>query len=475
MGDKLKLGILDLLTILVPGGFLLIFIRPYLQGYIEIIAGSFPTLSTKDPVLYAGFIAIAYILGGFIYFIASYLDDWIYENVSKVFWPNPALTAYIIDFKARQTGIPSRKVINAFKWSCGWLLKHHQPMYDEVERVMAESKFFRSMILVSVIAACIIIRSHPLLSIPLFILTLFSLVRYLTQRKKSINMAYEYIITAHEKQFKQQPDPEAYYEISRRYITVACDPEQPYEHNRSRELTGQLSCFFKKLGKVLELCLNPFYSYPVAPQGAPSSKSTEIRWFSRHGDDQLAEWFDENMQRVTGTIEKRTDIYYVNSKMKDMSIKKRNGQFEIKQRIAATGKIYLSDSVCGYEEYWYKWILNDAAGKALAGNLEQHHYRQLAVTKIRRALKLTIDPANVLIMIHAPHEDLREGFQIEYTSITMNNGQESETWYSFAIESFGSTLPALSALQGLAMLTQVRMRPEDSCAYPEFLARNFIN
>ena len=188
MGDKLKLGILDLLTILVPGGFLLIFIRPYLQGYIEIIAGSFPTLSTKDPVLYAGFIAIAYILGGFIYFIASYLDDWIYENVSKVFWPNPALTAYIIDFKARQTGIPSRKVINAFKWSCGWLLKHHQPMYDEVERVMAESKFFRSMILVSVIAACIIIRSHPLLSIPLFILTLFSLVRYLTQRKKSINM-----------------------------------------------------------------------------------------------------------------------------------------------------------------------------------------------------------------------------------------------------------------------------------------------
>jgi len=78
-------------------------------------------------------------------------------------------------------------------------------------------------------------------------------------------------------------------------------------------------------------------------------------------------------------------------------------------------------------------------------------------------------------MIHALQEDLREGFQIEYTSITINNGKESETWYSFAIESFGSTLPGLSALQGLAMLSQVQMRPEDSCAYPEFLARNFIN
>lgn len=475
MGDKLKLGILDLLTILVPGGFLLIFIRPFLQGYIEIIARSFPTLSSKDPVLYAGFIAIAYILGCFIYFIASYLDSWVYENVSKVFWYNPALTAYIIDLKTAQTGIPDRKVINAFKWSCGWLLKHHPPMYDEVERVMAESKFFRSMVLVSVIAGFIMIGSQPLLTIPLFILALFSLVRYLTQRKKSINMAYEYIIIATEKQFNKQPDPEAYYEVSKGNIMGACNADNDYESDRSRLLLNDLSCFFKKLGKVLQLCLHPFYNYPVAPKGTPSSKSTELRWFTKINNEDLARWFDDHIDAVGGNIEKRTDTYYLKSDMEDSSIKKRNGKFEIKQRIAATGKVHLSDHMCGEGEYWYKWILNDAEAKSLEANLEQNHYRQLQVTKIRRALKLTIDPGTKQIKKHAMDKDLPEGFLIEYTSILMNDGLENGNWYSFAIESFGSKLPALSALEGLDIPAQVHFRQEDSYAYPVFLTRNFLN
>ena len=474
MGDKLKLGILDLLTILVPGGFLLIFIRPFLQGYIEIIAHSFPTLSTKDAVLYAGFIAIAYILGCFIYFIASYLDSWIYENVNKVFWYNPALTAYIIDIKTAQTGIPSRKVINAFKWSCGWLLKHHPPMYDEVERVMAESKFFRSMVLVSVIAGFIMIGSHPPLTIPLFILSLFSLVRYLTQRKKSINMAYEYIIIATEKQFSRQPDPEAYFEVSKGNIMGACNADNDYESDRSRILLNDLSCFFKKLGKVLQLCLNPFYNYPVAPKGAPSAKSTELRWFSKIKNEDLLRWFDGQIDTVGGNIEKRTDTYYLKSDMEDSSIKKRNGKFEIKQRIAAIGKVHLSEHMCGQGEYWYKWILNDAEAKSLEANLEQNHYRQLHVTKIRRVLKLTIDPGNKQVKKYAVDRDLPEGFQIEYTSILMNDGLENGSWYSFAIESFGSRLPGLSALESLDIPAHVHFRQEDSYAYPVFLTRNFI-
>lgn len=438
MGDKLKLGILDLLTILVLGGFLLIFIRPFLQGYIEIIARSFPTLSSKDPVLYAGFIAIAYILGCFIYFIASYLDSWVYENVSKVFWHNPALVAYIVDFKTAQTGIPGRKVINAFKWSCAWLLKHHPSMYDEVERV-------------------------------------FSLVRYLTQRKKSVSMAYEYVITATEKQFSKQPDPEAYYEVSKRNIAGGCDPDNDYEPDRSRLLVNDLSCFFKKLGKVLQLCLNPFYNYPVAPKGTPSSKSTELRWFTKINNEDLARWFDDHIDAVGGNIEKRTDTYYLKSDMEDSSIKKRNGKFEIKQRIAAIGKVHLSDHICGEGEYWYKWILNDAEAKSLEANLEQNHYRQLQVTKIRRALKLTIDPGNKQIKKHAMDKDLPEGFQIEYTSILMNDGPENGNWYSFAIESFGSKLPGLSALEGLDLPAQVHFRQEDSYAYPVFLPGNFLN
>src|SRR5262245_41657356 len=67
-------------------------------------------------------VGVSYTLGHFIFFIGSFLDTWIYENVKKVYWTNQDLTAYAIALKNEKTGIDKRETLGAFKWACAWLL-----------------------------------------------------------------------------------------------------------------------------------------------------------------------------------------------------------------------------------------------------------------------------------------------------------------------------------------------------------------
>lgn len=468
MGDKLKLSILDLMTILLPGGFLLIFLRPYLFRFTDHISMNFPTLASKDVFLYAGFLALAYITGSFVNFFASFLDDWIYENVAKVFYTNTELTAYIIDLKIRQTGIADRKTINAFKWSSAWLLKHEPAMYESVERLVAESKFFRSLILVSFASAFLVLPTTPAngtLAIALFILSFFSTIRYLTQRKKSITTAYEYVLTAFDKKFDQPPPSFIQLDLERGIIIPNNLPKKTYESRKYKIGYYRLTIFKKKLVKVLQLCLNPFYKYPVSPIGQPDYGSSELRWFTREQDGALMDWFDEHAEK-----EERTDIYFIDINQSDIGIKIRKDCFEIKQKAASLGPITLNKHIVGTGEYWRKWIVGEKDAQPLKAALRQKIYKQIKVEKTRWAVKLTFGsiPNGPLQPVFHPYtEQLSTGFQLEYTVITIGYN----TWYTFAVESFGSTPPQLSTLQNLSILNKSTYKKEDSQSYPQFLGR----
>ena len=60
----------------------------YLSPYFQIMKGN----ADAWPLVVL-FIAAAYVAGHFIYLLASKLDDWIYENVRKVFWTDQRLAA----------------------------------------------------------------------------------------------------------------------------------------------------------------------------------------------------------------------------------------------------------------------------------------------------------------------------------------------------------------------------------------------
>jgi hypothetical protein len=194
MTEKIKLGILDLLTILVPGGLLLMVLLRASRGDWTLNVVNLH--NTQEWIIAAIAIATAYIIGHFIYFFASFLDDFIYEKVARVYWhDHKKLVYYVLKFKTLKTGISDRKVMNALKWSCARLMSKQPAIYEEVERVMAESKLFRSLIVVFLFSAFLLSNLNTMKPGYFFVLAFLSLIRYLMQRQKSLETAYHGIIT----------------------------------------------------------------------------------------------------------------------------------------------------------------------------------------------------------------------------------------------------------------------------------------
>ncbi|MGY6520138.1 MAG: hypothetical protein ACXIUD_00295 [Mongoliitalea sp.] len=202
MIESIKTYILDILSLFVPGAILVAVL-----GQIAWLSDWFHTIGIHE---YEGwinvgkFLVLIYILGHFLFSIGSFLDDWVYDRFKDTIWPNKELQELIVDYKIYRTGVKSGQVINAFKWCCSWLLIHQPPLYENMERHMAESKFFRSLVIVGCIG--IIVFSYQavawLTSLSVFV-TIFSMIRYMTQRKKSVDMAYQGVITASPLEFEQ--------------------------------------------------------------------------------------------------------------------------------------------------------------------------------------------------------------------------------------------------------------------------------
>jgi hypothetical protein len=250
MIDNLKVYILDILSILLPGGLVMVVLShvcPLNDAFLSV----FPDRKEEwiNVVVYMG---AAYILGHFIFFIGSFLDGWIFENVKKVFWNDHRLTAYVLALKKAKTGIDDRDILNAFKWSCAWLLANRPGMYGVVERHIAESKFFRSLIVVLAIAlAAYLVQRDILLSTFCMLLIVFCLIRYLTQRQKSIDTAYEFIITTADKTF-HEPDGSILAMLRANNIDPCARPNHKLKKKSIR-------CTIRKVFAVLNLLFNPFY------------------------------------------------------------------------------------------------------------------------------------------------------------------------------------------------------------------------
>ena len=144
MIEKFNLGLLDLLSILLPGGLLVGLV--WQSGWVS----DWP-LFQKIPAGWASGSVIAassYVLGHFVHMIASYLDDLVFKKVKDWKWPDETLVNMVIQIKDREIGEIDRKYFNAFKWSLAYLMLHQPLLYQAVEKHIAESKFFRSFAIV---------------------------------------------------------------------------------------------------------------------------------------------------------------------------------------------------------------------------------------------------------------------------------------------------------------------------------------
>ena len=88
MFDKFNLGLLDLLTLILPGGLLIGL--AWKSGLISDWQ-FFDNPNLPDWVIGAAFAAAAYVMGHFVYLISSYLDDLVFAKIKEIWWPKNTL------------------------------------------------------------------------------------------------------------------------------------------------------------------------------------------------------------------------------------------------------------------------------------------------------------------------------------------------------------------------------------------------
>ncbi len=191
LSENFNLSILEIFSVLFPGGAMLLVCMRVPDIQARILA----FLPNKDSELQGSlaFLGAAYFIGYVLFYISSFLDTPVYDRMKA---ERKTLTDKVIDYKTKAFGYDNKTEINAFKWSCAVLLAQQPAMYAAVERFMAASKFFRSMIVVFCLAALIFIcQGHIVLSIVAVAFAVISLFNYIRQRDKAVEAAYHYVIT----------------------------------------------------------------------------------------------------------------------------------------------------------------------------------------------------------------------------------------------------------------------------------------
>jgi hypothetical protein len=85
-----------------------------------------------------------------------------------------------------------------YQWSRAWIAVKSPFAFTEIERLQANSKFFRGLVTVSLITAILSLKGHSLLArgaaIVCLLLALTSYMRYCDLRWKAVQQTYRFFI-----------------------------------------------------------------------------------------------------------------------------------------------------------------------------------------------------------------------------------------------------------------------------------------
>lgn len=193
--------------------------------------------------------------------------------------------------------------------------------------------------------------------------------------------------------------------------------------------------------------------------------SKEIRWFFEKENKEITNWF-LNKNLTISTTKPRTD-YYKKLNQDNLSVKLREGNIEIKERVGKATKKQMGKFAYGFFESWVKWSFNvkleDLESKEI---IYEENPEWIAITKNRIGLKITHDANGNYIFL--PITDrIDYGCQIEYTRIQANG----KFLYTFGLEWFGNKFIDIDAtlideITGTSLLGCL-----ESFGYAEFLNR----
>jgi 8-oxo-dGTP pyrophosphatase MutT (NUDIX family) len=216
--QKVFVGLVDFFSVLMPGGFLSYLARPWIASHI--LRGSQIQWNVTEGWMV--FLFCSYLLGHFIFLLGSMLDQFVYDPFrrlaywgqierlangknlsssplraaaeSKLFFSRTADKAVIQTERLKSrvfNTISASEAVNAFQWCKAVLSVLHPAGLVTVERLEADSKFFRSFVVVSLILLLYYgVHLKFELALIYLVMLILALWRYVDQRSKASQRAY---------------------------------------------------------------------------------------------------------------------------------------------------------------------------------------------------------------------------------------------------------------------------------------------
>ena len=192
--SDLLIGIVDFFAILLPGALLSLLCLDV--AHTHIFNGSVLPEIKGDAQGWLAFLFSSYLVGHFIFLLGSHLDS-IYDSTYRKYKVRRGhkILDFVIEAKERQLGEGNENMVNAYKWARTYVQLRSPEAGAEISRLEADSKFFRSLIIVLLIVCIVLLfKSFWIQAAFCFLLVLISFWRYFEQRWKFTILAYQYFV-----------------------------------------------------------------------------------------------------------------------------------------------------------------------------------------------------------------------------------------------------------------------------------------
>ena len=213
--------------------------------------------------------------------------------------------------------------------------------------------------------------------------------------------------------------------------------------------------------------------------------SHEVRWFFDGASNQYASlrrWFetaapvpknpDVGPPVWQGRLDDQPDIYLIIPGSIDMGIKWREGELQIKGRIASLGKQVFCGRHQGNVERWIKWSYSNMplTYKNLFLRGQEHDLLTIAVKKVRALRKVRVNTISGQPEEVESTTRIDRGLGIELTDLQIKDS----TYCSLAVEAFPDDSVMSSTFTGVVEaflddLTDLELDAARSKSYPAWL------
>ena len=185
-------GFSDVIGVLMPGAVMVYVLEPHVKPRLHGLG--LPDVGSEAPA-WVAFVVASYFLGHLAFLIGSFLD-YLYGPLRKKFKPTEKDQLYsaATDYKKQLLG-DMDECINTYKFAKAILGLGHEAASNEVQRLEAESKFFRSVVTVMAVTLGVVWSGIGVEGrIVGVILIMLSVWRYAERRWKSTESAYAYVL-----------------------------------------------------------------------------------------------------------------------------------------------------------------------------------------------------------------------------------------------------------------------------------------